>query len=102
MMSLARVNIFKSSIIHGGLPFMPDIIEIDDTYVTIKKRKTPLSAIYTISIPLKNIVNIKIFKSGFRTKILIESFSKSSILGQGFSSRKIMQIKDLLIGYSSQ
>lgn len=80
---------------------MPDIIEIDDTYVTIKKRKTPLSAKYTVSIPLKNIVNIKIFKSGFRTKILIESFSKSSILGQGFSSRKLLQIRNLLLNYSN-
>jgi hypothetical protein len=95
-MNLVRVRIFKSSIIYGGVPFMQDTIEIDDTYVTIKKRRTPLSAIHTISIPLRNIVTIKIFKSGFRKKILIESLSKSSILGQGFSAQKLLQIKSLL------
>jgi len=101
-MNLVRVNKFKSSIIDGGLPFTPDVIEIDDTYITIKKRKTPLSALQTVSIPLQNIINIKILKSGFGTNILIESFSKSSILGKGFSVRKSMKIKNLLQGFATE
>jgi hypothetical protein len=101
-MNLIRVNKFKSSIVNGGLPFTPDVIEIDDTYVTIKKRKTPLSALETVSIPLRNIVNIQILKSGFGTNILIESFSKSSILGKGFSVSKSMKIKNLLQGLSKE
>lgn len=101
-MNLIRVNKFKSSIIDGGLPFTPDVIEIDDTYITIKKRRTPLSALQTVSIPLKNIVNIKILRSGFGTNILIESFSKSSILGKGFSVRKSMKIKNLLQGFPKE
>jgi hypothetical protein len=101
-MNLIRVNKFKSSIVNGGLPFTPDVIEIDDTYVTIKKRKTPLSALQTVSIPLRNIVNIQILKSGFGTNILIESFSKSSILGKGFSVSKSMKIKNLLQGLSKE
>jgi hypothetical protein len=101
-MNLIRVNTFKSSVLSGGLPFTPDVIEIDDTYVTIKKRKTPLSALQTVSIPLRNIVNIKIMRSGFGTNILIESFSKSSILGKGFSVRKSTKIKNLLQGLSKE
>ncbi len=98
-MILRRINKFSSSVLYGGMPFTPDVIEIDDTYVTIRKRKTPLSSMYSISIPLQNIVNIKIFKSGIRTNILIESFSKSSILGKGFSVRKSLKIKELLLNY---
>ncbi len=95
-MNILRVNKFKSSVFNGGLPFTPDVIEIDDTYITIKKRRTPLSDLNTVSIPLKNIVNIKIFKFGIGANILVESFSKSSIFGKGFSFRKAMEIKKLL------
>ncbi len=96
IMNIMHVYKFKSSVINGGRPFMPDIIEIDDSYVTFRKKKSIFSALHTISIPLQNIVNIKVSKSGYGVNILIESFSKSSILGKGFSASEASEIKRLL------
>lgn len=97
MMNLSNVYIFKSSILNGGSPFTPDQIEIDDSYVTLRKKDHLFSSTHTKSIPLKNIINIKVTRSGYGANILIESFSKSSIFGKGFSSSNAMEIKRILL-----
>ncbi|MFH1118841.1 MAG: hypothetical protein V1775_03405 [Bacteroidota bacterium] len=97
-MSPMHVLKFQSGFFRGGNPFSPEIIEIDDTYVTIKKKKYPFSAFDSISIPLRNIINIKIIRSGYGANILIESFTKSSIFGKGFSASNAIKIKKALLG----
>ncbi len=92
-----RVKEFKSSFFTGGLPFTPDVIEIDDTYITIKKRRTPVSSLHSITIPLRNIANVKISRSYLGTNILVEAFSKNSFLGKGFSARNSREIRDILL-----
>jgi hypothetical protein len=97
-MNPMRVFKFQSRIINGGSFFSPEIIEIDDTFVTIKKKRHPFTVLHSFSIPHRNIVNIKIIKSGFGANILIESFSKSIIFGKGFSASNALEIKKILLG----
>lgn len=96
-MKLFRVKEFKSSFLTGGLPFTPDVIEIDDTYITIKKRRTPVSSLQSVIIPLRNVVNVKITKSYLGTNILVESYSKNSFLGKGFSTKASAEIREILL-----
>ena len=96
--SIMRVFKFQSRIINGGNPFSPEVIEIDDTFITIRKKRHPFSVLHSISIPLRSIVKIEVSKSGFGANILIESFSDSIILGKGFSASNALEIKRILLG----
>jgi hypothetical protein len=97
-MNSLRVSKFKSSPITGGSLFAREIIEIDDTYVTIRKRKFPYTSLKSMSIPIRNIINIKVSKTGIGTNILIESLSKTIIFGKGFSVSHTSEIRKLLLG----
>jgi hypothetical protein len=97
-MNLNNIYKFKSSFLFGGRLFTPDLLEIDDTFVTLRKKDHMFSSMHTKSIPLKNIINIKVTRSGYGASILIESFSKSSIFGKGFSSSNAMKIKRIILG----
>ncbi|KAF0199269.1 MAG: hypothetical protein FD166_392 [Bacteroidetes bacterium] len=97
-MNSMHVFKFQSRVINGGSIFSPEIIEIDDTFVTIKKKRHPFTVLHSFSIPHRNIVNIRIIKSGFGVNILIESFSKSIIFGKGFSASNALAIKKILLG----
>ena len=98
IMNSMRVSKFKSSPITGGGFFTREIIEIDDTYVTIRKRKYPFTSLKSMSIPIRNIINIKVSKAGIGTNILIESLSKTIIFGRGFSASNASEIRKLLLG----
>lgn len=98
IMNSMRVSKFKSSPITGGGLFAREIIEIDDTYITIRKRKYPFTSLKSKSIPIRNIINISITKAGIGTNIHIESFSKAIIFGRGFSAGSTAEIRKLLLG----
>ncbi len=89
-------KIFRSSFFRGGSILRPDIIEIDDLYITYKKRKDHLLGKYSISIPVLNIVSIEIYKEIWGVQIIIKSYGKSVIIVKGFSLSTAKKIKKLI------
>jgi hypothetical protein len=87
---------FKSSVINGGSLLHPESIEIDESFVTLRKKKGPFSGIKSVSIPILNIVNVEVSSKATGADILIESLAKRQIEGRGFSSSSARKIERLL------
>lgn len=97
-MSPSRFYKFSADFIHGGSLLSSDIIEIDDTYITIKQKKNPFSPIRYISIPLRNVVNVEVKKIGVGASVFIKSYSRSQIFCKGLSMKNADKIKQLVLG----
>lgn len=97
-MNPSRVYYFKSDFIHGSHFLSRDTIEIDDTYITIKQKKYPFSALKYKSIPLQNIIEIEVRRIGIGASILIQSYAKSQIFCKGLSFSDALKIKNLILG----
>lgn len=87
---------FKSSVMNGGSLLHPESIEIDETFVTLRKKRGPFSGIKSISIPILNIINVEVSPKTTGADILIESFAKRQIEGRGFSPSAARKIESLL------
>jgi len=96
-MNPARIYSFQSAFIYGRYFWRNDTIEIDDTYVTIKKRQHPFSALKVISIPLHNIIIVDVKRVGTGASILIKSYAKSEIFCRGLSFKNAQKIKSLIL-----
>lgn len=75
-----------------------DRIEIDDTYVTLKQKQYPFSALRVKSIPLQNIIRVEVKRAGTGASILIQSYAKSEIFCRGLSFSNAVKIKKLVFG----
>lgn len=96
-MNPAHTYSFKSAFIYGRYLWRKDLIEIDDTYVTIKKRQYPFSALKVNSIPLHNIIIVEVKRAGTGASILIKSYAKSEIFCKGLSFKNALKIKSLIL-----
>lgn len=98
MMSPSRFYKFSADFFHGGALLSSDIIEIDDTYITIKQKKTPFSPQKYISIPLQNVIQVEVKKMGAGASVFIKSYSRSQIFCKGLSMKNADKIKQLVLG----
>lgn len=88
----SQTLVFKSGLLHGGNPFSRNIIFIDGAMITLSKKGIFSKPGKTVSIPLGNIVDVKIRKSFSGASIHIESLSHRSFTGHGFSEKMAMEI----------
>ncbi|MGE5317568.1 MAG: hypothetical protein ACM3ME_06195 [Chloroflexota bacterium] len=96
-MNLAYSHIFHSSTLWGGHLFTGDTIEINGMNITLKRNHIFLKEFYSISIPLTNIVNVKVIKHRSGADILVESQSQNFFFSKGYRYTAACRIKQLLI-----
>jgi len=97
-MNSLSVKRYTSNFLFSANPFASVVFEIDDTYVTLTKKNSLFSESIIKSIPIRNIVNIQVSKSGTGASIQINSFANSTLSGNGFSLRKALEIKSAIMG----
>lgn len=96
-----RILSFKSSIFFGGSFLTTDVIEIDDVFITLR-RKSMFNATKSVSIPLGNVVNVALSKSLTGVNILIESLAHRHFKGIGFSKKAAREINSAIGSYKNQ
>ena len=94
-----RIRRFRSQFIYGGSILNPDIIEVDDIFITLRRRKFLFSSPVSISMPLNNVIKVEINTEGSSKNILIESIARRQIRGRGFSPGIAVKIKALLYDF---
>jgi hypothetical protein len=96
-----RILSFKSSIFFGGSLITTDIIEIDDVFITLR-RKSLFNATKSTSIPIANVVNVGLRKSFTGVNIFIESLAHRHFKGIGFSKKAAREINTAIGSYKKQ
>lgn len=96
-----RILSFKSSIFFGGSLITTDVIEIDDVFITLR-RKSLFNATKSTSIPIANVVNIGLRKSCTGVNIFIESLAHRHFKGIGFSRKAAREINTAIGSYKKQ
>lgn len=98
IMDYNRILSFKSSIFFGGSLLTTDVIEIDDVFITLR-RKSLFNATKSISIPIANVVNVGLSKTLTGVNILIESLAHRHFKGMGFSKKAAREINSAIGSY---
>lgn len=101
MMNHDRILLFKSSIFFGGSLISTDVIEIDDVFIT-HRRKSLFKSTKSTSIPIANVVNISLRKSCTGVNIFIESLAHRHFKGIGFSRKAAREINTAIGSYKKQ
>lgn len=91
-----RIIRFKSSILHGGKLFSRDIIEIDDVFITLRQKKIFSISYNSMSIPLKNVINVGITRTFAGVNVMIESVARRHFNGRGFSEKAGKEINETI------
>ena len=87
---------FKSSILHGGKLFSRDIIEIDDVFITLRRKRFFSVSYKSMSIPLKNVINVGITNTFAGVNVMIESVARRHFSGRGFSEKAGREINETI------
>ena len=88
--------VFKSAITRGGNILTPDIIIINDTSVTYKKRNKYLINVDSITIPISKISSIKLDTSLWGTDIIIQSYGAGEIIAKDFTKSDAKEIRKII------
>jgi hypothetical protein len=100
-MNYNKILSFKSSIFFGGNLLSTDIIEIDDVFITLR-RKSMFNATKSTSIPIANVIKIGLSKSFTGVNIFIESLAHRHFKGIGFSKKAAREINTAIDTYKNQ
>lgn len=87
---------FKSSIFYGGKLFSRDIIEIDDVCITLRRKRFLSVSYQSMSIPLRNVINVGITNTFAGVNVMIESVARRHFNGLGFSERAGREINETI------
>lgn len=87
---------FKSRLLFGRTFYSRDIIEIDEVFITLRRRGVFNRIKGSINIPLNNIKNIGIKNTLTGANIFVESRANRSFTGRGFSAKAIEKISEAI------
>jgi hypothetical protein len=89
-------RIFKSRITRLGPLLTPYVIEVDDNFVTFRKRNSYLLNVDSMSIPISKISSVNVDANILGTEIIITSFGEGEIRAKKFSLSDAKEIKQLI------
>lgn len=87
---------FKSAITRGGGILTPDIIIIDNNFVTYKKRNKYLINVDSMTVPISKISSVELNTSLWGTDIIIKTFGAGEIIARKFTKSDAKEIKRLI------
>ena len=88
--------LFKAAVTRGANPINPDTIEINDRFVTYKKRRIYLIGYDTVIMPFSKISSVEINTGVIGTEIIIHSFGLGTINAHPFTLEDANEIKRLI------
>lgn len=96
-MDYKKIFKFRTTPIFGGSFLSGDIIEIDNSIITMKRNRWFSKTYFKVTFPISNIVNVSITKTRRGADILIESHTRSQIESKGFKYSSACEIKSLIL-----
>jgi hypothetical protein len=96
VMNHDRTIKFKSSILYGGNIFSRDVIEIDDVFITLRRKQFFSVSHKSMSIPLRNVINVGITNTFAGVNVMIESVARRHFNGRGFSEKAGKEINEAI------
>jgi len=88
---------FRASFLFGGNLFSDDVIEINDSNITLRRNRWFVRDFYSITIPLSNIIDVQIMKHNPGAEIIVESHSRNQIISKGYRYSSACKIRELLM-----